>query len=283
MSLTLMLKDPDVRKLFDSVFRFETRQTDVLTAAPQPPKNHSPTGVAFDYLARFWLKFRYPDAVTYPWQAENGILKLHAWAAADPQQYGWRALAALMSFESARREYEAYVSTGNPTDGLLQAVLRLAELDMAYRGNRRAAVGVGVEPPDGAVSDLRALWNVMVEGDLAGIHPPMQLNPEFGDATDLVRGADIIADGILIEIKTDKKRTFNPTHFRQLAGYAVLQRLAGGPDFREVGVYLARYGKLLTVDADVIYGAPDFAEFLVGFRRHAEEMFGRWERRVESG
>lgn len=269
------MRDSAVRELFDSTFRFETRQTDAPMAVPQPPKNHPPTGAAFDYLARFWLKLRHPDAATYPWQAENGILKLHAWAA-DDQQYGWRALAALKSFESAEREYEAYISTGNPTDDLLRAVLRLAELDAAYRGNQMAAAGVGVEPPDVAVADLRALWNVMVEGDLADIRPPMQLNPEFGAATGLVRGADadIIAGEALIEIKTAKRPTFTLEHFRQLAGYATLQKLAGRPDFQEMGVYLARYGKLLTVDADVIYGAPAFGEFLEKFQHHAEEMFG---------
>ena len=274
MSLTFMLKDSTVQELF-STFRFKTRQTDAPIAAPQPPNNHPPTGAAFDYLARFWLKLRHPDAVTYPWQAKNGILKLCMWAHTNPQQYGWRALAALKSFESAEREYKAYISTRNLTEGLLRAALRLAELDAAYRGNQRAAVGIGVEPPDGAVADLRALWNVMVDGDLAKIRSPMRLNPDFGDATDLVGGADadIIADDILIEIKTGKNPTFSQKHFRQLAGYAALQRLADGPDFREVGVYLARYGRLLTVDAEIIYGAAGFGEFLEKFRRHAE-MFG---------
>ena len=48
-------------------------------------------------------------------------------------------------------------------------------------------------------------------------------------------GADIISDGVLIDIKTAKKQTFRLENFRQLAGYATLRRLAGGPDFREVG------------------------------------------------
>lgn len=65
-----------------------------------------------------------------------------------------------------------------------------------------------------------------------------------------------------MEIKTAKRPPFTLDHFRQLAGYAALRKLAGRPDLREMGVRLARYGKLLTVDADVIYGALGFEEFL---------------------
>lgn len=43
---------------------------------------------------------------------------------------------------------------------------------------------------------------------------------------------------------------------------------------------MARYGRLPTIDADVIYGAPAFGEFLERFQRHAEGMFGPRERRT---
>ena len=36
-----------------------------------------------------------------------------------------------------------------------------------------------------------------------------------------------------------------------------------------MGVYLARYGRLLTAGADTIYGAPDFEGFLAKFGRLA--------------
>ena len=126
------------------------------------------------------------------------------------------------------------MDTGKAIDGLLRAALRLAKIDAVYRAGPRTAAGIVVEPPDGAVADLRTLWDVMRDGDLAGLRPPMLLNPDFGDASDLVGGADadIIADGVLIEIKTDVKPTFQLKHFRQLAGYAALQRMARRPDFR---------------------------------------------------
>ena len=177
-------------------------------------------------------------------------------------------------------EYRAYADTGNLTDGLLRAVLGLAGLDVVYRAG--VTVGVGAEPQPGDMADLRGLWKVMERGDLRSLGDPVRLNPDFGDASALVHGADadVMADGILVEIKTDRKPTFSQRHFRQLAGYATLQRLVGCPDFRKIGVYLARYGKLLTADADAVYGALAFGEFLERFQRHAEGMFGPRERRT---
>ena len=272
-----MLKEPNVRDLFRSTFDFEPRRTYAAMAAAPPPENRPAIGTAFDYLARFWLKRRHPDAVTGTWQAVYGVLKLHAWAAADPQ-YAWRAQVARKWLTSAESEYGTYIRTGNPTDGLMSAALELAELDVAHRAG--VTVGIGVKTRDADVYHLRALWGVMEGGDLKGLRTPMSLNPEFGDATDLVRGADadIVADGTLIDLNTGKSPAFGLKRFEQLAGYAALQRLTGRPDFRGVGVYLARYGRLLSVPADLIYGAPGFGEFLLEFRRLAEKMFGPWER-----
>lgn len=274
-----MLKDPAVRNLFNTTFAFGPLQTSARIAAPPTDDSRQSVGTAFDYLARFWLKRRHPDAEVHPWNAIFGAVMLGERAAADPQRFGL-AQAARESLASAVSEYKAYADTGDPTDGLLRAALGLADLDVVYRAGVTA--GVGVEPQPGDMADLRGLWKVMESGDLRSLGDPVHLNPNFGDASALVHGADadVMADGILVEIKTDRKPTFNQRHFRQLAGYATLQRLAGRPDFRKIGVYLARYGKLLTADADVIYGAPAFGEFLEEFQRHAEGMFGPRERRT---
>ena len=276
MSLTSLLKDPAMRHLFDTTFKFQPRHMDAKILA-SPSENRPAVGMAFNYLARFWLKYQHKDAVTYPWQAEYGVLKLQEWASKYPQC----AVLAPIAREwlaSAKSEYEAYLCSGDLTDGLLRATIRLAKIDAVHRGG--IVTGIGVEPTEGDVDDLRALWGVMLDGDLAGLRTPMYLNPEFGEATDLVHGADanIIADDILVQIKTIKKPTFKLEHFRQLAGYVTLQKLAGGRDFREVGVYLARHGQLLTVGADIIYEALDFETFLEKFRQYAEDEFGPLER-----
>ena len=79
----------------------------------------------------------------------------------------------------------------------------------------------------------------------------------------------------LIDIKTVKSPSFKRNYFDQLACYAALHRLAGGSDFRRVGVYFARHGRLEMISADAIYGGRRLDEFLPAFKRMAEEMFGR--------
>ena len=273
-----MLKDSAYARRLFTAFGFESRQTNSPMAAKPPTDENRPNvGTAFDYLARFWLKRQHPDAETYPWNAVNGAVMLEQRAASDPR-YAGLAQAARESLASATAEYVDYIRTGNPTDGLMCAALDLAELDVVCRA--WVTVGIGAERRIGDVADLHNLWKVMERGDLGCLHAPIRLNPDFGIASTLVRGADadIVADDVLVDIKTGRKPTFTLKHFRQLAGYAALQRLAERPDFREVGVYLARYGKLLTVGADCIYGSPGFSKFLAKFQLHAEDMFGPWER-----
>lgn len=136
-------------------------------------------------MDRFWLEKRYPNAETYPRQAEYGVQKLRKRAAERPE-YAVLEEMAREWLVSAKSEHEAYLDAGEPTDGLLRAALRLAKIDAVHRG--AYFEGIGNEPPDDAVADLRALWAVTTCGDLADIRPPMQLNPEFGATTGLVRG-----------------------------------------------------------------------------------------------
>lgn len=276
MSLTSLLKDAAVRHLFDTTFEFQPYNAGAKILVPMPD-NRPAVGIAFNYLARFWLKYRHKDAVTYPWQAEYGMAKLQEWASKDSLCTMLEPIAREW-LTSAKSEYEAYLRSGDLTDSLLRATIRLAKIDAAHRGG--FVTGIGVEPTNGDMDDLRALWEVMLDSDLAGLQTPMYLNPEFGEVTDLVHGADanIIANDILIQIKTIKKPTFKMEHFRQLAGYAALQRLAGRQDFQNVGVYLARHGQLRTVGANIIYEAPSFETFLEKFRQYAEDAFGPLER-----
>ena len=274
MALTSMLKDHAMKNLFNTTFNFEALRTDTAIVV-RPSKDYPPTSTAFDYLARFWLKKQYPDAETYPWLAEKCVDKLQTWAA-DDQEFANPLEKAREWLPAAKSEYHTYLDTGELSDDLLRAVFRLAKMDTAFLAGPKAAAGIGIEAPDDAMADLHALWDLMLDGDLAKLRPPMQLNPDFGDASNIVGGAeaDIVADGILVDIKTTNKPTFTLEHFRQLAGYATLQRMAGRPDFREVGVYLARYGELLSVGADIIYGALDYDVLRARFRRFAKQRFG---------
>ena len=270
-----MLKDGAVRSIFRSTFDFDPYRIDADIAAPRTVDRNNPAvGTAFDYLARFWLERRHRRVTKGPWIAEKGLRILedvHAHGSAELVQ------SARVTLAYAKSEHAAYMRTGTPTDGLMRAALGLAELDVVYRA--LVAVGVGREPRREDIADLHAIWKVMEGGELRSLQLPMSLNPDFGPGSDLVRGADadIIANGDLIDIKTIKHSSFRRSYFDQLVGYAVLHRLAGGSDFRRVGVYFARHGRLEMMDAGAIYGGGRLDKFLPVFKRMAEMMFGQPE------
>ena len=282
MSITSMLKYTAAKDLFRMAFEFQPYSTNAKMAAiPPADGNGAAVGTAFDYLVRFWLEHRYPDAEIGPWVAENGVLMLDGMGADDPQ-YAGLAKAAHKSLAYAKSEHETYMRTGNLTDGLMRAALRLAELDVVYRAC--VVDGVGKEPRKEDVADLHSLWKVMENGDLKDLRTPLSLNPEFGDASGLVGGADadIMADGDLIDIKTVKSPAFKRKHFDQLVGYAILHRLNGGQDFGRIGVYFSRYGRLEWMDTGGIYG-KHFDAFLPLFQIMAREMFGRQNATADLG
>ena len=281
MSLTSLLNNPIAQDIFRETFDFREYDIGAEMVAPPVTGNCAAIGVAFDYLARFWLKHRHPDAEERAWVAEMATHRLEKGIGGPGHAGAARRARALLA--TTKSEYATYIHTGEPTDGLMRAALGLATLDPVYYRDRialhrmtRVVAHVGVKPLEGDIRDLRALWKVLEEGDLGEIQAPLSLNPDFGDASDLVNGADadIIADGFLIDIKTTKWPTFKRKYFDQLAGYAVLQRLAGGPDFRRIGVYFSRHGRLEEINVNHIYGAPKLENLLRVFPPMAEWMFG---------
>ena len=275
MSLTSMLKGAEVRRLFRSTFDFRAYRIDADIAAPRTVDWNNPAiGTAFDYLARFWLERRHQRVAKGPWIAENGLRILETF---HGNRSAGLVQAARKTLAYAKSEHAAYMRTGTPTDGLMRAALGLAELDVVYRA--LVTVGIEKEPLREDIADLHAIWQVMEGGELRNLQAPLSLNPDFGPGSDLVSGADadIIANGDLIDVKTVKSPSFKRNYFDQLAGYAALHRLAGGSDFRRVGVYFARHGRLEMIGADAIYGGGHLDEFLPAFKRMAEEMFGQPE------
>jgi len=110
------------------------------------------------------------------------------------------------------------------------------------------------------------------------------LNPVFGTASQLVKGADadVILDGTLVDVKVTKKSTFKADYWRQLVGYMTLadihatlhkegvyEELEFGdnrdweslPEITEFSVYFARHGELVTHPAEVVYDTDHYPEF----------------------
>lgn len=128
--------------------------------------------------------------------------------------------------------------------------------------------------PDIWVEDLAQLAPLFLDGFGDRFGRPAVLNPAFAQSR-AVGGADadLISDGMLLEIKTTINPRIDGAWIRQLLGYLMLDT-AGEFEITSLGLYLARQGRLLVwplPDAlDTIAGQPvdlpavrlEFATFL---------------------
>lgn len=70
MSLTSLIKDKDINKMFKEEFKKPrlTEQRDLLS--PPLTKHYSLIGTAFDYLLRFYIEKLNPDSISRGWVGE---------------------------------------------------------------------------------------------------------------------------------------------------------------------------------------------------------------------
>ena len=102
------------------------------------------------------------------------------------------------------------------------------------------------------------------------------LNPHFGKGSTLVGGADadLIVDGVLIDIKTTQQTSFTQDNFNQLIGYYVLSKLGKVNDSEDIqisklGIYFSRYGILHTIPTRQIENHKNFPKFVKWFKEQA--------------
>lgn len=301
MSLTSFLKNnQDVRARFRQEFkkpRFAVKK-DLL--APALTKRYSLIGTAFDYLMRFHLKHLNPDAVTSRWIAElavNKVIEAAITAAGLEVVYSaetgetWafdKAIGEIPApvtdetrkvkqiVEQAKEVYNEYLSSGEITDKLIESSLLLAQLDPIFRaGYIDENIGTVYEKD---VTDLRNLISI-VDPDTFRAKQLCMLNPNFGEASMLVGGADadLVIDDTLIEIKTTKRLELQRSHFDQLMGYYTLHEIAGvgelrpKPEIKKVAVYFSRHAYLHILDLHEIIDKHTFPDFVQWFIDRASE------------
>jgi hypothetical protein len=252
--------------------------------------------MAFDYLLRWEVKRRNPEAIERRWVAEiaadilekmifphaSEIDRLaEAWNVPTEDQADMieeiilrRSLRAGMAkniVAEAKKAANDYVKTGKITGKLLRSALFLAELDRVYReGIVPHDLGVVY---DDDIKDLRCLLKI-VPPDLFHASRLCVLNPAFGEASSMIHGADadLLIDETLIEIKTTKLWKIRPEYIFQLAGYYLLSRIDGidgapaGQEITHVGIYFARFGYLFTVSVEKIIQPETISAFEEWFR-----------------
>ncbi len=156
--------------------------------------------------------------------------------------------------------FAEYVTAARPNNRrLAEHVLDLAEVDPLFR-NGYADPGLGSPHWDYEVDDLVGLLSLFAKQKWHRGAKLVVLNPAFGKVALPVGGADadIILDGMLVDIKCVKEARFNAKVFRQLMGYYVLSTLAhveGTPRgfrVRRLGAYFARHGELLSFPVESV-------------------------------
>jgi hypothetical protein len=229
--------------------------------APPLTQHFILVGTAYDYLLRFRLQREFPIARNRTWVAEFAVLGIREKLLKEE---------AKKALTYAKGEYQSFLSAGQLSDRLLDACLKLSQLDEVYRSGKVPEVFEEIDPLD--INDLRALSEVT---DLSLFKPKkvLLLNPTFGDASRMVGGADcdLVIDDTLIDIKTSKVPEVKRDDFNQLVGYYLLSQIGGiddlsrRPKINKVGFYHSRFAKLLLYEIDEIIDRYERAYLIADF------------------
>ena len=269
MSLTSLLKNKDVKEKFAQEFPMPKFHLTGAMVAQPITTHYSLVGTAFDYLMRFHLKRINPNAITQEWVAES-VVKL------VQDKNILKKVKEILT--NAKETYSEYLQKGEMNDETIKTCLLLAQLDPIYRA--------GVIDPNigniesGDIEDLKNLLKLVKPQDFISKQICM-LNPTFGEASDLVSGADmdLLLDATLIDIKTTKFLELNRDHLNQIIGYYILS-LIGGIDnapknmnIEFIGIYYSRHGLLFRISVKEITAKTDLKKFISWFKKRAEQEF----------
>lgn len=298
MSLTSMLRIPEVHEKFKTTFpkpKFQVKQ-DII--APPLTTNYPIVGQAFDYFLRFHLKQKFPESIygDERWIAELGLetLKLNNF---DLRLYK----EAKLIVDSAKKAYSDFLITGNNSSELAEYCILLAKIDLFFRTGDRAAPHTIQELRDIDERDTKDLLNLISIVPFDQFKPEigMMTNPTFGFGSQIVGGADVdlILDNTIIDIKTTKNLKLVPNDWYQIIGYHILYDIdildamvsmrrvpyPGAPKIfiDKVGIYFSRHGYLFTTEIDPI--DPKTREkFIDWLKDKGDELYGWRNQRKEN-
>jgi len=282
MSLKTFLDNKDVRARFSEEFpkpKFSLKKE--ILASPVT-KHYSLVGTAFDYLMRFYIKRLNPKAITKNWVAESSLEQMKETRIALNTQREFipiddnLIIKADGMLSQAKGAYSDYIKSGEINDKLMKCAVLLAQLDTYFRaGIIDEDFGI---VDDGDIADLQQLIS-LVNPDFFKVKDLCMLNPTFGEASELIGGADadLIIDNALIDIKTTTTLEFKRDHFNELIGYYTLYKIGGipmaptEPKIENLGIYFSRYGELYTFPVSSVILATKFPPFVEWFKERAAQ------------
>jgi len=282
MSLKTFLDNKDVRARFSEEFAKPKFALKKEILAPPVTKHYSLVGTAFDYLMRFYIKRLNPEAVTQEWVAESSIKSMRKIGFAFTSQRQVMPIddnviaSANQMLSQAKKAYSNYMQSGEMNDELIKCTILLAQLDTYFRA------GIIDEDfgtiDEGDVTDLQRLISI-VKPDSFKAKELCLLNPTFGEASELIGGADadLVIDNTLIDIKTTMQLEFKRDHFNELIGYYTLYKIGGIPDapvkpkIEDLGIYYSRYGELYTFPVTSVVPLSKFPSFIEWLKDRATQ------------
>lgn len=308
MSLDQILtKPPLARKLKKTFGKPNIKLSGNILAVPKT-NNHTLVGMAFNYLLRFYIEHRYPNAKSSKWIAEYGLEHMHLYSGKyipdldnptmlksfhnddltpEQQEISLYLEIAKKNFRKAKQNYESYLKSGVISKDLLRSTIHLAQLDIIYRRGNYVPFS---DPDDGDISDLDKLITVFKENQGAILNndetatADIWLNPNFGSIYTFPRGADadLIVGDTLIDIQTTKHLKFETRIHNKIIGYYLLYKNAKinnviTSKINNLGVYFSRFGLLHTIPISTIEEKVDIDEFLEWFILEARGISIRYD------
>lgn len=286
MSLTSFLQNNDVRAMFSQEFAKPKLSLRKEILAPPVTEHYGLVGTAFDYLLRFYIERLNPQAITHKWVAEEAVEKMKEFGFAFSR--GYRSVGGIENgllvkggeiVSQAKAVYLDYLGSGVMNDDVIKAALLLAQLGTYFvTGIIDEDFGIVDE---GDIADLRKLGSI-INADAFRAKELCVLNPTFGNASDLVGGADadLVIDDMLIDIKTTSRLEVRRDDFNCLVGYYILFEI-GGVDgvpsehkIERLGVYSSRYAETLIFSIREVIDERRMASFIEWFTMKAQELYG---------
>ena len=291
MSLTSFVRRPDVVQRLKPFRPKGKRTLPVERRADPRTKHYTLVGVAFDYLLRFEIQRRSPHAESSPWVADGVVDRLRHESAdgnlvvespimrdgsADPS-LGIDPVELIeiiqATVEDAKVVHAEYLQMSDPSrndrERIAVQTLRLAHLDGIVRSRHLSPEFQTVDQGD--VDDLVELLSVAPATEFASGRRIL-LNPILGHAAPGIGGADadLVADDLLVEVKTTSKPEIKSDYLDQLLGYFILSTRAevGAqpfPELKSIGIYFSRHGHLWQITTDEWTQHPDFQELVDWF------------------
>jgi hypothetical protein len=295
MGLLPFIRTPEVKAKLKLLRPKAARKIGVPLLVEPQSKRFMLVGSAFDYLLRFELQRRAPHTLTDKWTAEyapeilwgvteKGGRGLDVFVDLEPKYYmapaevANRARTIILDSKAAVSSYvQCQAPEHDEQVDLAAHAIRLAKLDDVYHASRLDRRFQEADHED--VDDLLAMLAVVPFDAL--IHPSvMLLNPNFGQASKLVGGADadLIGGDMLVDFKTTKSDEVTADNLDQLLGYFLLgrhQRRVGAtfPEINRFALYFCRHGHLWVQDASTWIDHPQFSLVEEWFFKRAQEVF----------